>query len=235
MSDAVRMGRDIIGSADEELTPATWPWRAAQRGLLGFTHDFGVIERGELARLAQDAAVHDHGVDIARLRQRDQRLVGIADRRHVDVGGAHEDDVGALAGRERAGLVGDAEVDRAIERCELHQALHRQRHLVADAVLMQREQNAHGDERIAIVVGGVVGREADLDARLQHLAELDDAELGRPARLARGRHRVADPARLQDRALLRRGEQRVDELQVVCRAARPPRAPSSGSGRTCAA
>ena len=185
MSDAVRMGRDIIGSADRGAHAGHLALaRSASRRLLRVLHHLGVVERGELARLAQDAAVHDHGVDIARLRQRDQRLIGIADRRHVDVGGAHQDDVGALAGRERAGLVGDAEVDRAVERGELHQPLHRQRDLVADAVLMQREQNAHGDERIAIVVGGVVGRQADLDARLQHLAELDDADVGRAARLA---------------------------------------------------
>ena len=42
-------------------------------------------------------------------------------------------------------------------------------------MLMQREQNAHADERIAVVVGGVVGRQADLDARLQQLAELMEA------------------------------------------------------------
>ena len=62
-------------------------------------------------------------------------------------------DVSPLAGRERAGLVSDAEVDRAIERSELNEAFHRKGYLVADAVLMQREQNAHADERIAVVVG----------------------------------------------------------------------------------
>src|SRR5262245_25582890 len=44
--------------------------------LLGVTHDPVVVEHGELAGLAQDAAVHDHGVDICRLRQRDERFVG---------------------------------------------------------------------------------------------------------------------------------------------------------------
>src|SRR5919198_620192 len=71
--------------------------------------------------------------------------VNLPDWRNVDVGGAHEDDVGALAGRERAGLLRDAEVDAAVERSELNQALHRERDLVADAVLMQREQDTHGD------------------------------------------------------------------------------------------
>src|SRR5262249_57675960 len=51
-----------------------------------------------------------------------------------------------------------------VERRKLHQALDRQRDLVADAMLMQREQDAHGDEGIAVVVGGVVGRERGLDA-----------------------------------------------------------------------
>ena len=51
---------------------------------------------------------------------------------------------------------------------------------------MQREQDAHGDEGIAVGVGGVVGRQTDLDARLQQFAKLDDAETGRPACLPGG-------------------------------------------------
>jgi hypothetical protein len=39
-----------------------------------------MVERSEFARLAENTAVHDDGVDIARLRKRDKRLVGIADR-----------------------------------------------------------------------------------------------------------------------------------------------------------
>src|SRR5262249_57782704 len=113
-----------------------------------------------------------------------------------------------------AGFRGEARVDRAMERGELNEPLHRQRDLVTDAVLMQREQNAHRDERIAVVVGGVVGRQADLDARLQQLAELDHADARWSARLARGCGRVADAARLEYRALLGRREQRMDELHV---------------------
>ena len=48
----------------------------------------------------------------------------------------------------------------------------------------------------------------------RELAELDDAELRCPARFELGRRRVADAARLQDRPLLGRGQQRMDELHV---------------------
>src|SRR5688500_11529692 len=76
--------------------------------------------------------------------------VGSANRRLVGVVGADQDEVGALAGRARAALVGDAEVDRAVERGKLNQPLHRQRDRIADPVTMHREQDAHADERIAI-------------------------------------------------------------------------------------
>src|SRR6185436_1996705 len=100
------------------------PVRArAQRGggFVRFPQHFGVIERGEFAAAAQDAAVDDDRVDVARLGEGDQRLVRIAQRGDVDVAGANENEVCALAGRERAGALGDAEVDRAVERGELHQ------------------------------------------------------------------------------------------------------------------
>src|SRR5262249_57047921 len=51
----------------------------------GFLHDFAMVERSEFARLAENTAVHDDGVDIARLRQRDKRLVGVADRCHINI------------------------------------------------------------------------------------------------------------------------------------------------------
>src|SRR6516165_3771000 len=102
----------------------------------GFLHDFAMVERSEFARLAENTAVHDDGVDIARLRQRDKRLVGVADRCHIDIRGADQDDVSPLAGRERASFLGDAEVNRAVERGELNQAFYRNGYLVADPVLM---------------------------------------------------------------------------------------------------
>jgi hypothetical protein len=79
---------------------------------------------------------------------------------------------------------------------------------------VQREQGAHGAERIAASGGDVIRRQADLDAGLQQFAELDDAKLRRPARLELGRGRVADAALLEDPPLLGRGQQRMDELDV---------------------
>src|SRR5262249_34973092 len=172
------------------------------RGRLpGFANDLPMIERREFAALAQNAAVHDHRIDIRRLRQRDDRLVGIADRRHVRVGGAYKNNVGPLAGAERAGLLGNAEIDRAVDLRELNQPFQGKAYLVTDAVLVQREQNAHGDERIAVVVGGVVGREAGLDTRFQQLAELDHADARGAPRLADWSRRIAHAARFEDGAL----------------------------------
>ena len=87
-------------------------------------------------------------------------------------------------------------------------------------MLMQREQDAHGDEGIAVVVGRVVGGERRLDARFQKLTELDHTNRCRPARLAGRRGRVAHAARLEDRALLRRCQQRMHELQIGAEKAR---------------
>jgi hypothetical protein len=47
---------------------------------------------------------------------------------------------GIPAGRERAGLVRDAEVDRAVERGELNEALDRERNLGTDPVLMSAKR-----------------------------------------------------------------------------------------------
>src|SRR5262245_52633068 len=66
----------------------------------GFVHDLAVVERSEFVRLAQNSAVHDDGVDIGRLCQRDERLIRIPDRCHVDISSAYENDVSPLAGRE---------------------------------------------------------------------------------------------------------------------------------------
>ena len=57
---------------------------------------------------------------------RHQRLVGIAGGRHVDVGGADQDDVGPLAGRQRAGLGRNPKIDGTVERGKLNETLQRQ-------------------------------------------------------------------------------------------------------------
>src|SRR5262245_29481230 len=53
-----------------------------------------------LAHLAGD----DHGFDIAALHHLHDSTRYVVDREHVDVRGVEDDDVGLLAGRERAGL-----------------------------------------------------------------------------------------------------------------------------------
>jgi hypothetical protein len=53
--------------------------------------------------------------------------VSLADRSHVYVSGAHEDQVRALVLRERARSVGDAEVDRSVDGGALDESLRRER------------------------------------------------------------------------------------------------------------
>src|SRR5262249_38050085 len=65
------------------------------------------IERGEPSALLEDASVDHDAVDIGGLRAAHDRGHRIAQRRHVEVDGAHEDQVGALARGERAGPVGN--------------------------------------------------------------------------------------------------------------------------------
>ena len=67
----------------------------------------------------------------------------------------------------------------------------------------------------------MVSREADLHTGLQELAELDDPELRCPACLELRRGRVADAAGLQDRPLLGRSQQRMDELNIGAEQAGP--------------
>jgi hypothetical protein len=73
------------------------------------------IQRSRSSTALQDACIGNHGIEVTRLRRVDQRFVRIAHWRHVDVAAAHQDHIGALAGRERAGALRDAQVDGAVE------------------------------------------------------------------------------------------------------------------------
>jgi hypothetical protein len=123
-----------------------------------------------------------------------------------------------------------AEIDGPIECRELKQPLQSKRHLQADAVQVQREQDGHRAERIAADGRDVVGRQADLDARLQELAELDDAELRCPAQTPR-EPAAAEPRLARDCDRGRTGDQRL----VGGRRRRGARGPASArctTGRT---
>ena len=122
------------------------------------------IERGELALAAEDTAVHHHGVDVAGLRQEHHRIVGIADRRHVEIGRADQDQIGALAGRQRADLVGNPEIARAVDGRKLDQPLGGDFDLALEPVEIHRIEQPHPDEQIAVVGGDVIDRERHLDA-----------------------------------------------------------------------
>ena len=82
-------------------------------GFSGFLQDLGVVKRGEPARPPQNAPVGDHRVHVARLRERDERLVGVTHGGDVDIASAHQDNVGPFARRQRAGPAGDSKIDRA--------------------------------------------------------------------------------------------------------------------------
>src|SRR5262245_14852651 len=108
-----------------------------------------MVERGEAARAQQYPPVDDDRVHVARLRVGDEGLVRVGERRDVDVGRAHQNQVRALAGGERTGTIGDAEVGRAIERRELNEAFRRERYLLAEAVQLQAVEYAHALEVVA--------------------------------------------------------------------------------------
>jgi len=70
-----------------------------------------------LAHLARN----DHGFDVGAVHQRYDRPRHVVERRHVDRFGVEDDDVGLLAGRERAGLAVQPQVLRAVEGGEPQQ------------------------------------------------------------------------------------------------------------------
>src|SRR5262249_31180287 len=99
-SGAPRRSAWLTGSCPP-LPALSRPVRAGAQGcggLCGLLEDFAMVERRELAGAPQDAPVDDHRVHVARLRERNQRLVGIAHRSDIDIAGAYQDDVGPLAG-----------------------------------------------------------------------------------------------------------------------------------------
>src|SRR5262245_27978922 len=63
------------------------------------------------AHLAGD----DHGLDIAALNHLHDSTRYVVDREHVDVRAVEDDDVGLLAGRERAGLAVQSKVFRTVD------------------------------------------------------------------------------------------------------------------------
>src|SRR3989454_363884 len=73
-----------------------------------------------LAHLACD----DHGLDVSAVHQRDDRSRHVVERRHVDRGGVEDDDVGLLAGRERAGLAVQSQVLRTVDGGEPQHVAH---------------------------------------------------------------------------------------------------------------
>src|SRR5262249_3793140 len=72
--------------------------------------DLGMVEGGEFSAATQDATVDYHGVHVRRQAERNDRLIRVACGRHVDVGRAKEDEVGALAVRNRTRAIGNAEI-----------------------------------------------------------------------------------------------------------------------------
>src|SRR5947207_12454425 len=76
-----------------------------------------------LAHLARD----DHRLDVGAVHQRDDRPRHVVERRHVDRLGVENDDVGLLARGERAGLLVEPQVLRAVDGGEPQHVACRQR------------------------------------------------------------------------------------------------------------
>ncbi len=104
------------------------------------------VEADDLAAAFPDAAADDHGVDIAALGRLDHRPQRVVRRVEIDVVAPDHDDVGLLAGRERADLVGKPCAARSVDRRAFEHVAHahrpRQIHLAGEAAVLQSTRAA---------------------------------------------------------------------------------------------
>src|SRR6266446_5074064 len=129
----------------------------AVAGLVAKALQPGEIEAHHLAAALHDLAGDQHRVDILRAHIGHHRTDGVIKRHDVETVGAQQDDVGLLAGRQRADLAVEAVRPRALDGGELQHLADGQegrRVLVAgmttfpSLALLQREHRAHLAEEI---------------------------------------------------------------------------------------
>ena len=151
--------------------------RAPDDGQLAEALAQHVGREGQLAVLLAHDAVDDDGVDVAGARDLHDRIDRVVHRRHVDVVGPQHDDVGLLAGRQRADLAVHPEGAGAVDRRPLQRLarLHRNglvvrvaaRHVVADLLAAREQQRGlHFAEHLAGAI------QLDVDAERRRAAGL---------------------------------------------------------------
>src|SRR4029434_1291173 len=80
------------------------------------------VNPGELSLVLENTSIDHDGIDIDRLCLLNEQDRRIAKGRGIEVVSSHQDHVGALAGRERADSVGDAQIFRSLERRQCQNA-----------------------------------------------------------------------------------------------------------------
>ena len=136
------------------------------------------VDADELAVALHDLAGDQHGVDVLRRHAGDHRADRVVHRHDVEPVGAQHDDVGLLAGRQRADLLVEAVGARAFDGGEFQHLAHREERrqvLVAgeplrpDLVLLQREHRPHLGEEVARHRGLDIDAERRPDAQVDRL------------------------------------------------------------------
>src|SRR4051812_19907831 len=153
---AVRAPQDVVPRLDREAT------------------DAGDVDTHECAVPLHDLAVDEHGVHEPRMRVVDDGADRVVERRHAEVVCADEDDVGALAGRQRADLAVHPHGARALDRRELEHVAAGQLELpqrtarrgLVEAAL-RADRGPDRAEEVAAVGAAHVDREARAHPRVE--------------------------------------------------------------------
>ena len=78
----------------------------------------------------EDAAIRNHCVDVGHSCRTDESSMRISSRYHVEIGGANENDICTLAGRQRASNLSESQRASTIYCCHLKTLLQRDWNLV---------------------------------------------------------------------------------------------------------
>ena len=151
-----------------------------------------LVERGELLGVVEHAAVDAGEEDIVLVGAVDESRVRVVDGHEVRLAHVDGDEVGELAGFERADLIGQPERLGAAERRHAHGLLCVERGDVAFDRAMQEEGRAHLVEHVHDVArGGAVGAQPDAHALVDQIAQRSHAAAGLGVALGAVRHRGA--------------------------------------------
>ena len=178
----------------------------------------------------EDPAVGQHGVHVAGLGRGDQQPGRVGEHAQVRVAGVNEDDVGALAGRERPGHRVQAQRPGPVDGAERQRLPGGAGEFLLGRAVHQPLGQFHDREHVGVAGqrGGVHGQ-ADADPGRQELGRFRQPVADQQLAERRQAHRAPGLGELAD--LLRGRAVRVHDLQVrpeqaarrpARRSARPP-------------